>query len=151
GAEAEFEYRGKAGKKHRVILRDRRLAKIIERCRDLPGYRLFQYVDENGEKQAVDSGDVNEYLREISGVDFTAKDFRTWAGTVLGAMALREFERFDSAEQAKKNVVRAVEAVARRWGNTPSICRKCYIHPGVIDAYLEGGLAESVKERAGRE
>lgn len=151
GSEAFFEYTGKGGKKHRVTLRDRRLVGVIKRCRDIPGYHLFQYLDNEGQRQAVHSEDVNEYIREITGADFTAKDFRTWAGTVLAAIALREFERVDSSAQAKKNVVHAVEQVAKRLGNTPAICRKCYIHPEVIDAYMEGELARTVKERARKE
>jgi DNA topoisomerase I len=151
GSELSFEYKGKGGKMHRVRLRDRKLVRIVGRCKDLPGYQLFQYMDDDGQRQAVDSEDVNEYIREVTGAEFTAKDFRTWAGTVLAAMALREFERVDSQAQAKKNVLHAVEEVAGRLGNTPAICRKCYIHPHVIDAYMEGGLAETVKERARKE
>lgn len=124
------------------------MARIVERCQDLPGQELFQYLDDNGERQTISSGDVNDYLREITGQDFTAKDFRTWAGTVLAAWALREFELFDSKAQAKKNIVQAVETVAKRLGNTPTICRKCYVHPAVIEAYLEGSIVETLKHRA---
>jgi DNA topoisomerase-1 len=148
GSMLRFHFRGKSGKWHDVDIRDCRLAKIVKNCQDLPGQELFQYVDENGQRRDVDSNDVNEYLREITGQDFTAKDFRTWAGTVLGAMALREFERFDSQAQAKKNIVQAIETVAERLGNTPAVCRKCYVHPDVINAYMDGTLAETLKQRA---
>ena|ERR1051326_864320 len=148
GSTIEFHFRGKAGKWHQVDIQDRRLAKIVKTCQELPGQELFQYVDEEGKRQDVKSTDVNDYLREISGQDFTAKDFRTWAGTVLGAMALREFEQFDSKAQAKKNIVQAIENVAERLGNTPAVCRKCYVHPDVIDAYLDGTLVRTLKRRA---
>ena len=146
-----FEFRGKSGIKHRVNVDDRRLARIVRRCRDLPGQVLFQYVDENGGVRDVDSSDVNAYLRDAAGCDFTAKDFRTWAGTVLAALALREFQSFDSRTQAKKNVVRAIETVAERLGNTPTVCRKCYVHPDVIDAYLDGTMLETLKQIAEQE
>lgn len=147
----KFHFRGKSGKEHTITLKDRRLANIVKKCRDIPGYELFQYIDENGQRQTIDSADVNDYLREITGQDFTAKDFRTWAGTVLAALALQEFENFDSQTQAKKNVVQAIKAVSERLGNTPSICRKCYIHPAVIDSYLEGTMLESLKQRTEEE
>jgi DNA topoisomerase-1 len=146
-----FRFRGKSGKQHKITLNDRRLARIVKRCRDLPGYELFQYVDELGQPQTIDSSDVNDYLREIAGQEFTAKDFRTWAGTVLAAMALQEFEPHTSQTQAKKNIVRAVEHVAERLGNTPSICRKCYVHPAVLDAYLDGSLLDTLEQRAAEE
>jgi DNA topoisomerase-1 len=149
GSTLHFEFRGKSGVKHNLDLRDRRLAQIVKHCRDIPGHELFQYIDERGERQTIDSGDVNEYLRAVSGDDFTAKDFRTWAGTVLAALALKEFEPFDSQTQAKKNVVRAIETVAERLGNTAAVCRKCYIHPAVVDAYLEGTLIESLRQPTG--
>ena len=148
GSNVRFCFRGKAGKQHSVDINDKRLATIISRCQDLPGYELFQYVDENGQQQVVDSSDVNEYLREISGQDFTAKDFRTWAGTLLAALALDEFEAFDSEAQAKKNIVRAIEEVAKRLGNTPAISRKSYVHPAVLDAYVDGQTLRMYKERA---
>jgi len=148
GATIEFNFRGKSGKWHKVGIRDRGLAKVVKSCQDLPGQELFQYVDEQGKRQDVKSTDVNEYLREIGGQDFTAKDFRTWAGTVLGAMALREFEQFDSKAQAKKNIVQAIENVAMRLGNTPAVCRKCYVHPEIIDSYLDGTLVRTLKGRA---
>jgi len=151
GSKIRFRFRGKSGKTHDIDIRDRRLAAIVKRCRELPGEELFQYVDDGGELRSIGSDDVNAYLREISGADFTAKDFRTWAGTVLAAIALQEFEVFDSEAEAKKNVVRAVEAVAKRLGNTPSICRKCYIHPAIIESYIDGVMVDSIKQAAQRE
>ncbi len=151
GSKVQFHFRGKSGKTHTIDIKDRRLANIVKRCRDIPGYELFQYVDEDGQRQTIDSADVNEYLREITGQDFTAKDFRTWAGTVLAALALQEFEAFDSETQAKKNIVRAIERVAERLGNTPSICRKCYVHPAVLDSYLEGSMLDALQQRTEQE
>ena len=148
GSEVEFRFRGKSGVVHDVKVHDRRLARIIQRTRDLPGQDLFQYLDEDGETHTVGSSDVNDYLRTITGEDYTAKDFRTWSGTVLAAMALQEFEAVDSDTQAKKNVVRAIESVAERLGNTPSVCRKCYVHPAVLDAYLDGTMLEGLRARA---
>jgi len=148
GSEVEFRFRGKSGVYHDVKVHDRRLARIIQRTRDLPGQDLFQYLDEDGETHTVGSADVNDYLRTITGEDYTAKDFRTWSGTVLAAMALQEFEAVDSDAQAKKNVVRAIESVAERLGNTPSVCRKCYVHPAVLDAYLDGTMLEGLRARA---
>lgn len=151
GSDVEFRFRGKSGVYHQVKVHDARLARIIRRSRDLPGQELFQYVDEDGETHSIDSSDVNEYLREISGEDYTAKDFRTWSGTVLAALALQEFEKFDSEAQAKKNIVRAIESVAEKLGNTPSICRKCYVHPAVLDAYLDGAVLQALRERTEEE
>lgn len=148
GTRVRFEFRGKSGVHHAVEVDDPRLARIVRRTRDLPGQDLFQYVDDDGQRHSVGSADVNAYLRDITGEDYTAKDFRTWSGTVLAAMALREFERFDSAAQAKRNVVRAIEHVAGQLGNTPSICRKCYVHPAVVDAYLDGTMVEGIRQRA---
>jgi DNA topoisomerase-1 len=148
GSEVEFRFRGKSGVYHDVKVHDRRLARIIQRTRDLPGQDLFQYLDEDGETHTIGSADVNDYLRTITGEDYTAKDFRTWSGTVLAAMALQEFEAVDSDAQAKKNVVRAIESVAQRLGNTPSVCRKCYVHPAVLDAYLDGTMLEGLRARA---
>ncbi len=142
GASLEFRFRGKSGIQHTVAIDDRRLAQVVRRCQELPGQELLQYIDDDGEIRDIGSDDVNEYLRAIAGEEFTAKDFRTWAGTVLATIALQEFEAFDSQAQAKRNVVRAIESVARRLGNTPSVCRKCYVHPGVLDAYLEGSMLE---------
>jgi len=148
GASLRFEFRGKSGVKHRVDVNDRRLARIVKQCRDLPGQDLFQYIDDDGRRCDVTSGDVNAYLKSITGQSFTAKDFRTWAGTVLAALALSQFEQFDSQTRAKKNLVQAIEAVAERLGNTPAVCRKCYVHPDVINAYLDGTLVKTLKQRA---
>lgn len=144
GSEIRFTFKGKSGKEWNVALKDRRLARVVSACRDVPGDELFQYVDRDGQRHAVSSGDVNEYLRAATGQDFTAKDFRTWAGTVLAAMALREFETFDNAAKAKRNVTHAIEQVAARLGNTASVCRKSYVHPEILDAYLEGNLLDSL-------
>jgi DNA topoisomerase I len=150
GADLRFRFRGKSGVEHSVDVRDRKLARIVRQCRELPGQELFQYLDEAGERHAIGSADVNDYLREATGQDFTAKDFRTWAGTVLALMALQEFGAFDSQAQAKRNVVDAVRRVAARLGNTPSVCRKCYIHPVLLDAYLDGTMLRTLKRRAER-
>jgi DNA topoisomerase I len=148
GPSVRFEFRGKSGVAHSVDLHDRRLARIVKACRDLPGYELFQYVSDDGTRQTIDSADVNAYLREISGQDFTAKDFRTWAGTVLAATALAEIARFRSSTEAKRNVVKAIESVSKKLGNTKSVCRKCYIHPAILDAYMDGATIETIKARA---
>ena len=142
GATVRFKFQGKSGKRHEIDINDRRLARIVKRCLDLPGYELFQYVDDDGSTHTVDSSDVNEYLRTIPEQPFTAKDFRTWAGTVLACLALREFEIFESATQAKKNMIQAVKTVAEQLGNTPAVCRKCYIHPAVLDSYMTGELVK---------
>jgi DNA topoisomerase-1 len=148
GGRVRFAFRGKSGVEHEIDLNDRRLARIVKACRDIPGYDLFQYYDENGDRQSIGSADVNAYLQEITGKDFTSKDFRTWAGTVLAAQLLRDFERFESDAQAKRNIVQAVESVAKRLGNTKAVCRKCYIHPAVFDAYLDGSMLKTVAQRA---
>jgi len=140
GATLQFHFRGKSGQYHTVRLHDRRLAAIVKRCQDLPGYELFQYIDVAGERQTVDSADVNDYLRHLTGQDFTAKDVRTWAGTVLAACALRECGPCTSQTEAKKNIIQAIDAVARRLGNTRAVCRACYVHPTVLDAYLDCSL-----------
>jgi DNA topoisomerase-1 len=147
GGELRFQFRGKSGVQHVVDVNDRRLARIVARCQDLPGDELFQYEGEDGQPHPIDSADVNEYLRRVCGHDFTAKDFRTWAGTVLAAEALRSFQSFDSQAQAKRNILRAIETVARRLGNTRAVCRKCYVHPAVLDAYLDGSLARTLGRR----
>jgi DNA topoisomerase-1 len=140
GATLKFEFRGKSGVRHTVDVNDRRLARIVKQCRDLPGQELFQYIDEDGTHYDVTSQDVNAYLKEISGEEFTAKDFRTWSGTVLAGTALREIERATSMTQGKKNVLSAIEAVAGMLGNTRAVCRKSYIHPAIIDAYMDASL-----------
>ena len=151
GAELRFQFKGKSGKTWRLQLKDRRVAKIVRACQELPGQRLFQYQDEQGEVREVTSADVNAYLKEVTGSDITAKDFRTWAGTVLAALALQEFEQIDTQAAQKKNIKAAIERVSARLGNTPTICRKCYIHPEVLNAYIEGDLLLQVKERAEQE
>ena len=146
GAALSFRFKGKSGKMWDVSLKDRRVARIVKACQDLPGQELFQYLDPDGVQRDVTSSDVNAYLREIAGEDLTAKDFRTWAGTVLAALALHAFEAFDSDAGAKRNVRAAIESVASRLGNTPTICRKCYIHPQILDCYLEGDLLLQLKD-----
>ena len=151
GTTVRFHFRGKSGIVHEVDLHDRRLARIVQRSQDLPGDELFQYVDEAGRQHTIDSADVNDYLRQVAGAEFTAKDFRTWAGTVLAARALQEIEAFDSRAQARRNIVRAIETVAKRLGNTTAVCRKCYVHPAVLDAYLDGSLLETLSQRVEKE
>jgi DNA topoisomerase-1 len=151
GGKVRFSFRGKSGIRHTVELNDRRLARVVKRCQDVPGQELFQYIDERGEHHTIDSADVNAYLREIAGQEFTAKDFRTWAGTVLAARALQEFTAFDTKAQARHNVVAAIERVAKRLGNTKAICRKCYVHPAVIEAYLDGSLLQGLSRRVAEE
>jgi DNA topoisomerase-1 len=146
GNEVRFRFTGKSGKQWSLRVRDRRIAKIIRACQELPGQELLQYLDEEGKPQDVTSSDVNAYLKEITGNDITAKDFRTWAGTVLAAMALNEVKTFDSAAQAKRNLRTAIENVAARLGNTPTICRKCYVHPDVLTSYLDGKLVLEIKK-----
>ena len=143
-----LDFRAKHGVEWHVDLQDRRLAGIIARLEDLPGQELFQFEDHDGTRHGISSQDVNAYLHEITGEEITAKDFRTWAATNLAALALHELQQFDTAAAAKKNVVRAVEHVAMQLGNTPAICRKCYIHPAIFEGYLDGSLVEGLKQRA---
>jgi len=138
GAKLRFEFRGKSGIPHTVALTDRRIARIVQRCQELPGQELFQYLDDAGRRQSVDAGDINEYLRRVTGRQVTAKDFRTWAGTTLAAEALRTLGPFKSAKQAKANIVSAIDQVAKQLGNTRAVCRKYYVHPVILEAYLEG-------------
>jgi DNA topoisomerase I len=145
GNEVRFRFTGKGGKQWSSRVKDRRVAKIMRACQELPGQELLQYIDDEGNSQDVTSSDVNAYLREITGKDITAKDFRTWAGTVLAAIALSEMKKFDSAAQAKVNLRVAIERVAARLGNTPTICRKCYVHPEVVSSYMEGNLILEIK------
>jgi DNA topoisomerase I len=151
GNEVRFRFTGKSGKQWSLRVRDRRVAKIIRACQELPGQELLQYIDEAGNCQDVTSTNVNEYLNEITGKEITAKDFRTWAGTVLAAMALNELESFDSAAQAKRNLRAAIEKVSARLGNTPTICRKCYVHPEVLNSYMDGNLVLELKSKAENE
>jgi len=145
GNEVRFRFTGKSGKQWSLRVKDRRVAKIIRACQEWPGQELLQYIDEEGNPQDVTSSDVNAYLNEITGKDITAKDFRTWAGTVLAAMVLSEMAGFDSAAQAKRNLRSAIEKVAARLGNTPTICRKCYVHPEVLSSYMDGNLLFEIK------
>jgi DNA topoisomerase-1 len=147
GGELRFQFKGKSGKTWKLQVKDRRIARIVKACQDLPGQDLFQYIDDDGEQLSITSADVNAYLKEITGREITAKDFRTWAGTVLAALALSEFEEFDNQAKAKKNIREAIEKVASRLGNTPSICRKCYVHPEVFACYLDGGLLLDIKQQ----
>ena len=146
GSRLRFEFRGKSGKEHSVEVHDRRLARIVRQCRDLPGQKLFQYLDENGERQSVSSEDVNAYLRETTGEDFSAKDFRTWGGTVLALSALLEIGACESEREANRAVVEAIKHVSGQLGNRPAICRKYYVHPVVIETFLEGSLRETLEE-----
>jgi DNA topoisomerase-1 len=148
GSQLRFRFRGKSGRQHEVDVEDRRIAKIVRRLQDLPGQELFQFVDQDGEVRDVTSQDVNDYLREITGEDFTAKDFRTWAGTLLAAMALNAQEIFSTKKQARANIKDAISAVSKILGNTSAICRKCYVHPAVLETYLDGNLIEGLKSRA---
>ena len=151
GGTISFSFRGKSGVDHDIELKNPRLAKVVQRCQELPGHDLFEYLDANEEVARIDSADVNAYLHEITGEPFTAKDFRTWAGTVLAAMALREFESFDSEAGAKKNIVAAIESVAERLGNTPSVCRKCYVHPAILESYIDGSMLDALRVKAEKE
>ena len=148
GTAVVLDFRAKHGIQQHVELRDRRLSGIIKRLQDLSGQDLFQYVDEDEQAHGISSQDVNDYLHEITGEEITAKDFRTWAATNLAALALQELEQFDSQAKAKKNVLHAVEKVSKLLGNTPAMCRKCYIHPAIFDGYLDGSLAEALRRRA---
>lgn len=139
GGSMRFSFRGKSKIRHAISLEDRRLAKIVRSCQELPGQRLFQYIDDDGEARAVESNDVNEYIRSISGDDFTAKDFRTWEGTVAAAMVLADRSPIDAEPERKHQVTEAMKLVALRLGNTPTVCRACYVHPAIIAAYLENG------------
>ncbi len=148
GAKVTFKFRGKSGVTHQMELADRRLARIVKKAQELPGQELFGYVDDEGEARHIDSQDVNDYLREIAGGEFTAKDFRTWAGTVLAAVALNALEASETKAAAKKNIKQAVAAVAKVLGNTPAVCRKCYVHPEIFENYLRGGTIEGLKRKA---
>ncbi len=146
GSKLRFRFRGKSGKDHEVDVTDRRIAGIVSKLQDLPGQDLFQYVGDDGEIRDVTSQDVNEYLREITGEDFSAKDFRTWAGTVLTAIALNAKEKFENNKQAKANIKTAISGVAQILGNTPAICRKCYVHPAIFETYLSRQSIDGLKQ-----
>ncbi len=147
GAQITFSFKGKSGKHHSIDTHDPRLAKLVRRCQELPGQNLFGYLDESGTVHQVTSDDVNAYLREIAGEEFSAKDFRTWAGTVLAAVALRELAEFNSQKQAKRNIVQAIQAVSKILGNTVAVCRRCYVHPVILDSYIAG---QTIQAAAGR-
>ncbi|WP_225889900.1 DNA topoisomerase IB [Indioceanicola profundi] len=151
GGKVRFEFRGKSGKTWNLQLKDRRLAKLVKDCQDVPGQRLFQYLDEEGNRHSISSQDVNEYIHAIAGEEFSAKDFRTWAGTVLAAFALQEFEKVDSQTARKRNLTQAIRTVSSRLGNTPAVCRRCYVHPEVLNSYMDGSLIEQVKAEVERE
>jgi DNA topoisomerase I len=144
GSKIRFEFNGKSGKTHAVDISDRRLAKIVAHCQSIPGEELFQYLDENGERQTVDSGDVNDYIRRAAGDEFTAKDFRTWAGTILAVEALQQAGGFASQREGKSRMLGAIDRVAEQLNNTRAVCRKYYIHPAVLQSYLEGTLREEL-------
>jgi DNA topoisomerase-1 len=141
-----FSFMGKSSKHHEITLQDPRLAKIVRACQEMPGQELFSYV-EDGETRHIDSADVNDYLREITGGDFTAKDFRTWAGTVLAATAFQEFAGVTSSTEAKRNIGTVVSSVSKVLGNTPAVCRKCYVHPEVVSAYMEGETIKNLSDQ----
>lgn len=147
GATLRFEFTGKSGKQWKLKVEDKRIASVVKRCADIPGHELFKYLGDNNEPHMVDSGEVNAYIQDITRQDFTAKDFRTWAGTVLAALALSEYKKYDSEAQAKRNVVEAIEKVAKQLGNTPAICRKCYVHPEVLNAYMSGDLIKMIESK----
>ena len=150
GSRIRFEFKGKGGKTHTVDVSDRRLAKIVAHCQSIPGEELFQFLDENGECQTVDSGAVNDYIRRAGDDDFTAKDFRTWAGTILAVDALRGAGAFETEREGKSNLVAAIDRVAEQLNNTRAVCRKYYVHPAVMESYLAGTLAEDVTSSASR-
>lgn len=147
GGKITFEFMGKSGKRHSISVQDAQLAKVVKKCQELPDQEIFEYLDEAGEARDVKSQDVNDYLREVTGESFSAKDFRTWSGTVLAAVALREFTEVTSQKEAKANVTQAVESVAKMLGNTPTICRKCYVHPEVLESYLQGTTIATLQQR----
>jgi DNA topoisomerase-1 len=151
GRSITFDFRGKHGVTHHIDLEDARLARIVGKCQHLPGQELFRFIDDDDVTHGVGSSDVNRYLQEISGADITAKDFRTWAGTNLAALALQELAAATEPLPPKKSMLRAVEAVAKLLGNTPAICRKCYIHPAIFAGYLDGSLLDTLKRRATEE
>jgi DNA topoisomerase-1 len=148
GSRISFEFRGKSGKTVSCDLSDRRVARILQRCQEIPGEELFQYLDEDGKRQSIDSGDVNDYLREISGQDFTAKDFRTWAGTMLAAQAFQELGTAAADTETKKNILTTIDQVAERLNNTRAVCRKYYIHPAILEGYGAGTLLEALERTA---
>ncbi len=150
GETLRFRFRGKSGKDHVIDLRNRRLARIVRSCRDLPSSELFQYIDESGTVESIDSGDVNLYLRELTGETFSAKDFRTWGGTVIAAQVLHELGEASTAEEGAKRVVECIKRVAKQLGNTAAVCRKYYVNPVIVDCYLDGSLTEAIEGQSAR-
>src|SRR4029077_6143662 len=150
GATLRFEFTGKSGKQWKLKVEDKRIASVVKRCADIPGQELFKYLGDNDEPRTIDSGEVNTYIQDITRQDFAAKDFRTWAGTVLAALALSEYKKYDSQAQAKRNVVAAIEKVAKQLGNTPAICRKSYVHPEILSAYMSGDLIKMIDAKIAR-
>ena len=146
GSKLRFHFRGKSGKEYTVSVQNRQLARIVKRCQDLPGHELFQYIDDDGQRYTIESDDVNAYLQQITGKNFTAKDFRTWSGTVFAASSLWQVGPSETKTQARKNVTQAIDTAAKHLGNTPTICRKCYVHPEVIDSYFEGTLLDALQQ-----
>ncbi|MCY1402225.1 Eukaryotic DNA topoisomerase I, catalytic core [compost metagenome] len=150
GSSMRFRFRGKSGIEHQVTVRDRRLARILKRCLELPGQNLFQYLDENGELRSVSSSDVNAYLQALTGADFTAKDYRTWAGSTLALAQLRQLQ-WQPEPEARRQIVETIKLVARQLGNTPAVCRRCYVHPALLERFVQGELARlpRVRQRKG--
>lgn len=147
GGTLRFEFTGKSGKRWELQLQDKRIVAIVKRCAEIPGHELFKYLDDNGQARTIDSGDVNAYIKEITQQDFTAKDFRTWSGTVFAALALAEYKKYNSEAEARRNVVAAIDAVAKQLGNTRAICRKCYVHPEILSAYMSGDLIKMTEAK----
>jgi DNA topoisomerase-1 len=148
GSVIAFRFRGKSGVDRKVDLHDRRLAAIVRKCQDLPGHELFRYIAEDGDFVRIESGDVNAYLHEVAGEEYTAKDFRTWAGTVHAALALEELGPAEHERLAKKNIVEAIRTVSSKLGNTPAVCRRCYVHPAILEGYADGHLARALSKRS---
>jgi len=149
GWTVRFEFRGKSGKWQSIRIADRRLAPLVRRCQEMPGQELFQYDEPGDGRQSIDSTDVNAYLRETTGQELTAKDFRTWAGTILAALELRRLPPYDGTARAKRRLTRAIDSVAKRLGNTPAVCRKCYVHPAIVEAWMKGVTIRAPRRRAG--
>jgi DNA topoisomerase-1 len=151
GGEMEFNFPGKSRQRHHITVDDPRTARIVRRCRELPGQRLFQYVDDDGKQHKIESGDINEYLRETTGGDFTAKDFRTWIGTLLAATALSAIDAPESDADGRRQAAAAIEVVARQLGNTPTVARASYVHPDIVDLYVEGDLPSLWHQKPARD
>lgn len=146
GSKIQFEFRGKSGVDHEIKLQDRRLANVIKQCQEIPGYEIFKYYDDSGDRHFIDSGDVNAYLQQITEQDFSAKDFRTWAGTLLTAIELNDLGEFDSEKKASKNITQAIKNTAKQLGNRPATCRNYYVHPAIIEAYKNGSLFDLMSQ-----